>query len=124
MKAIYHNIRRGIKNLWRWFPIIWNDADFDHNFIEIILYEKLRNTYNFFISENSVTNWDEQEANKALRALRICITILERRQTKFYIMVATDLDDLKQVDNIIKCEKRDMEIFGKLFGKYLNYWWD
>ena len=117
-------IIRGIINLWNWLPIIWKDADYDNYYIEAMLLQKLRNTYDFFISENAVTNWDEQEANKALRALRICITVLERRRSDFYINVITNLDDLKQVDNVLKCEQRDMKIFGNLFGKYLGYWWD
>ena len=124
MKAIYYNIRRGIKNLINWFPIIWNDRDFDNYYIEIMMYEKLRNTYNFFVSENSVTNWDVPEQAKSLQALRICITILERKQNEFYIMLASDLDNIKEVENIRKCEERDMKVFGKLFGKYLPYWWD
>jgi len=124
MKAIYYNIRRGIKNLINWFPIIWNDRDFDNYYIEIMMYEKLRNTYNFFVSENSVTNWDVPEQAKSLQALRICVTILERKQNEFYIMLASDLDNIKEVENIRKCEERDMKVFGKLFGKYLNYWWD
>jgi len=124
MKAIYYNIKRGIKNLIRWFPIIWNDRDFDNYYIEVMMYEKLRNTYNFFVSENSITNWDVPEQSKSLQALKICVTILERKQNEYYIMVASNLDNIREVENIRKCEERDMKVFGKLFGKYLPYWWD
>ena len=51
MKKLYIEIRyyyrivtQGIKNLWRWFPIIWNDHDWDHTFIFKILRFKLQNT--------------------------------------------------------------------------------
>lgn len=118
------HIIKGIINLWNWLPIVWKDADYDHHYIEVMLHQKLRNTYDFFTSENAVTNWDEQEASKALRALQICITILERRQNNFYLMMCSTICSKEEIDNITKCEQRDMELFGKLFGKYLNYWWD
>ena len=37
------NIVRGIKNLWKWFPIVWKDRDWDHTFIYKILEFKLKN---------------------------------------------------------------------------------
>ena len=117
-------IINGIINLWNWFHIVWNDRDFDNHYIEVMLNQKLRNTYDFFGSKYAVTNWTVPEQAKALKALRICIAILERRQTEFYITICSDLYDIKEVENIYKCEQRDMEVFGKLFGKYLPYWWD
>lgn len=38
----YHkNFIHGVKNLWRWFPTIWKDRDYDHAFIYNILSKKL-----------------------------------------------------------------------------------
>ena len=41
MKKIYTDVRyffldlgRRIKNLWRWFPIIWNDKDYDDHYFD------------------------------------------------------------------------------------------
>jgi hypothetical protein len=131
MKMFFRNIRwayydliNGFRNLWRWFLVIWNDRDFDHYYIEVLLYHKLRNTLEFFESKDSVTDWEHEDTAKALKALRICVTILERRREEFYIAMCSDLDNYRLVENIMKCEERDMMVFGKLFGKYLPYWWD
>jgi len=131
MKMFFRNIRwayydliNGFRNLWRWFLVIWNDRDFDHYYIEVLLYHKLRNTLEFFESKDSITDWEHEEPAKALKALRICVTILERRREEFYIAMCSDLDDYRLIQNIMKCEDRDMAVFGKLFGKYLSYWWD
>lgn len=125
MKRIQRLIRK-IKNLIRWFPVIWNDKDFDHYFIEKILHEKLRNTYNFFISNDSYTDWDAVDEGKALKALRICITILDRKLNSFYIMnLQPDGElSLKQVKDIMKVEERDQKLLGYLLGKYMSWWWD
>ena len=114
----------GIKNLFRWHPIIWKDRDWDHYFIEHMLYHKLIHTYNFFISEHAVTDWDVPEQDKALRALRICITILERRSDNFYLLICSDVYNMEEIKLIYEIEKRDQKLLGKLIGEYLNYWWD
>ena len=116
---------KGIINLWHWFPIIWRDRDWDHHFIEVILLQKLRNTYDFFISEHAVTDWGVANQDKALQALKICIEILERKHSNFYLDVYHNGElNFERAEMIYSCEDRDMVIFGKLFGKYLPYWWD
>ena len=42
-KARYYHrdFIKGIKNLTRWFPVIWKDCDWDHHFIYAILIQKL-----------------------------------------------------------------------------------
>ena len=131
MKAVLKQIRwwwydlvNGISHLIDWFPIIWKDRDFDNAYIEAIMLHKLRNTLAFFESKDSVTDWSVPEQAKALQALRICVAILERKQNDFYISICKDICSKEEIDNIVKCEQRDMEVFGKLFGKYLDYWWD
>lgn len=37
------NIIRGIKNIWKWLPIIWQDRDWDYGFMLKILVFKLEN---------------------------------------------------------------------------------
>jgi hypothetical protein len=124
IRQIYFDVVRGFTNIWDWFGTIWRDRDFDNHYIEVILHKKLLNTYNFFQSEYAVTDWEHEDSAKALKALRICISILERRQNEFYISICADVYDVEQIENIYKCERRDMEVFGKLLGKYLPYWWD
>lgn len=120
----WYDLVNGISHLINWFPIIWRDRDFDNHYIEVILLHKLRNTLYFFESKNSVTDWTVPEQAKALQALRICVTILERKQNDFYVMICDTMCSKEEIENIVKCEERDMKIFGKLFGKYLSYWWD
>jgi len=40
---IPQNTIQGIKNLWKWFPVIWKDRNFDHSYIYYIIEFKLKN---------------------------------------------------------------------------------
>jgi hypothetical protein len=124
MKSLIRSWYRGIKNIWKWFPIVWRDRDFDNYYIEQVLYFKLKNTYNFFISKNSVTNWEIENQKKSLKALRICITILDRRLNDFYIMNFVPTESFEETKKIYAIEERDERVLGALLGKYLSYWWD
>lgn len=44
----YKNIKNGIRNIFRWIPIIYKDRDFDDGYLLRIEYEKLKMMYNYF----------------------------------------------------------------------------
>jgi hypothetical protein len=127
MKQTIRSWIRGIKNLWRWLPIVWQDRDYDFYYIQKALHFKLKNTYYFFTSKDSVTNWDFEDQKKSLKALRICITILDRQLNDFYILELVPEDGFDSADEakkVIAVEQRDERILGALLGKYLTWWWD
>lgn len=45
---IYYNLKYGIRNLIKWFPIVWKDRDWDHYFIFKMLEFKLKNMEKMF----------------------------------------------------------------------------
>lgn len=44
----YKNIKNGIRNIFRWIPIIYKDRNFDDGYLLRIEYEKLKMMYNYF----------------------------------------------------------------------------
>ncbi|ODA08268.1 hypothetical protein [Paenibacillus polymyxa] len=46
-------IRDGVSNLIKWFPIIWNDRDFDQAYLYKIIHRKLENMEEFFESKHT-----------------------------------------------------------------------
>uniref|UniRef100_A0A6M3Y3E6 Uncharacterized protein n=1 Tax=viral metagenome TaxID=1070528 RepID=A0A6M3Y3E6_9ZZZZ len=67
------NIWKGIRNIFKWLPIIWHDRDWDHYF----LYEVLR----FKLSEMEKhlrLYGHHEDAEKDADVIRICIGALER----------------------------------------------
>ena len=123
------SFQTGIKNILRWFPIIWKDRNYDHAFIEYMLLHKLQMMYDRFNDPNETyVNWGTIHAKKALKALRICITILQRRKNEFYIFhlwneKEDDLTDEVMI-RIDMTERRDWKLLHKLMEQYMEYWWD
>lgn len=79
--------------------------------------------YNFFISKKAYTDWEESRAKKALKALRICINILERR-TKYSYNDYNFPKGQKKYIGMSIIEDRDKEILYKLIEEYSEDWWD
>lgn len=42
LKSFYCNFKQGIKNIIKWTPLIWNDRDYDWNYLMRMLEKKLR----------------------------------------------------------------------------------
>ena len=117
---------QGIKNLIYWFPIIWKDRDYDHAFIEYMLEHKYKAMYKRFSDPNATyVNWETIQDAKALKALKICLIILERRQEEFYIMRLYDkYFDNNIIRDVASIEDRDWRLLNRLTEKYMLYWWD
>ena len=113
---MFRKLRYSIRNLYNWFPIIWNDRDWDHAFIEYLLEHKLRRMYDRFSDPNkTIVNWETERGARALKALRICIVILDRRRNGFYY---------SGIEESYEMEQRDWKLLFTLMEKYMRWWWD
>ena len=118
--------KNSIKNLIKWFPIIWNDRDWDSVYIEEMLLFKLNNMYKRFSNPDATyVDWNSKYAKPALKALKICVIILERRQDNYY----TDYwwnrgQEDRDLMISSQLEQRDWKLFCRLMEKYSDYWWD
>jgi len=122
------SFQTGIKNIIKWFPIVWKDRNYDHAFIEYMLKHKLQMMYDRFSDPNETyVNWETDHAKKALKALKICITILERRNSEFYILNLWDENEELTEELMAKLnsvERRDWKLFHRLMEQHMEYWWD
>ena len=88
---LYYSIKYGIPNLIYYLKVIWEDRDFDHSYIEKILLMKYKKQYKRLNEKDRFV--DSKKYNKALK---LCITILDRRQSCWYddtyfYLIDTDL---------------------------------
>jgi hypothetical protein len=79
-KHFHRNVAQGFKNLWKWFPIIWKDRDWDHHFIFETLRFKIDNTANYIESKKRYVGWEED-----VRYMRICVKLIDRVQSDHYV---------------------------------------
>lgn len=131
----YHiNIQKGIKNLIRWFPVIWKDRDYDDHYIWEILKTKLQ------FQAKSIGNRDlHVSAKRDAQIMLLCSRLIDKVQSEFYqseymdyhkselYFVPLSNDDMNDMDDEMKKEMEGgstmhfhdvWENFDDYFAKY------
>jgi hypothetical protein len=67
-----YGIPCGVRNLIRWFPVIWNDRNWDQYYIYIILRKKLK------LTEKTLRNGHHLYADRTADQIKVCIFLLNR----------------------------------------------
>jgi hypothetical protein len=68
-----------IYNLYRWFPIIWKDQDWDDFYIFEILKFKLKNQAEYIGSHNR-----HMSAKRDAEIMMLCVRLIEKIQDEYY----------------------------------------
>ena len=64
----------GVRNLWRWFPLIWQDRQWDESYLFYILQYKLLLMEKYFASDKAVT----ASAKNKSKEIRVCRLLVDR----------------------------------------------
>ena len=76
----YHtDFIQGMKNVWKWFPIIWRDRDWDNNYIYEVLRFKLEKQAKYTLKKGIHVN-AERDAEKML----LCARLIQIQQEDLY----------------------------------------
>ena len=110
-----------IKNLIRWFPIIWKDQDWDDHFIWEILKFKLKNQAEYIGYHDRHVS-----AKRDAEIMMLCVRLIEKVQSEYYIGEYMDYHEsdynwidsesfpgMYELDIVQKSER-----FDKYFKKY------
>jgi hypothetical protein len=81
---------RKIKNLIRWFPVIWKDEDWDDHYIFEILKFKLKNQAKYIGGRNFRTR-----AKRDAEIMMLCVRLIDKIQTEYYDMESSDYEESK-----------------------------
>jgi hypothetical protein len=79
-----YELSQGVKNLIRWFPVIWKDRDYDHFFIYYLLREKLKQMEDFQLNHGHCVSHKEIS-----HKIKICRILLDRLINDDYLENAT-----------------------------------
>jgi hypothetical protein len=85
LKHFPRDVKKGFINLYKWFPIVWKDRDWDDHFIFEALKFKLKNTANYFEEKQRFVGWEDE-----VKYIRICEKLITRIQDDYYQMEYTD----------------------------------
>lgn len=76
----YHkDFVHGVKNLWRWFPTIWKDRDWDDSFIWDIMIQKIKNQSKYIGDRDFHTR-----AKRDAEIMMTCVRLMERVKEEYY----------------------------------------
>ena len=89
-RFFYRDFKHGIKNLIKWFPVIWKDRDWDDHYIWEVLKFKLTNQANT-IRKNSIHTHAEYDADKMM----LCVRLIDKIQSEYY---STEHMDYQEID--------------------------
>lgn len=154
MPDIPYRITQGIKNLIIWFPVIWKDRDFDHNYMYEIIYLKLSNMQKFFESDYPICANADRRAKQIMIAKNLCKRLIEQNylsnaltnykskygdesgfhfeQTENKNLHKLVWDETVEQRNEFKkssehsnyMEQQDLDYLFKHMRKYIQGWWD
>jgi len=78
-KHLHRDLYQGIRNIIRWFPIIWKDRDWDDHYIWEILKTKLRNQAKYIGETDRHVN-----AKRDAERMMLCVRLIDKIQTEYY----------------------------------------
>lgn len=129
IRWIFGDILGGIRNVIRWTPVIWFDADFDWEYLAAIMEYKLRRMSKGF-QESQITVGAEKHARQTM----VCAALLRRlRDDKYFTEAgynAARRDSLcnkersRLAKESIEISRNDKRYLGLIMGKFLDHWWD
>lgn len=135
MRHFLYNLKYGIKNLFKYFKVIWNDRHWDYSFILILLKFKLETIKNSYSKKHYSTDVPYQ-----LKYINICIILLDRLiENNFLEEELNNLYEGKEFlefneNNIPKINdiwnrqsiirKKHMKLLMKILESRIETWWD
>jgi hypothetical protein len=94
IKAFRYQTTEGIRNLIKWFPIVWKDRDFDSSYIMEILLFKMKNTrdlLNKTLNENS-----DDERERSTRLISECIDLLSKVHNDYVSYIEPEMERFEE----------------------------
>jgi hypothetical protein len=120
-KYLHTTIKRGIKSVWYWLPIIWKDRHWDSHYIFEIMKHKLSAQAEYIGGRDRHTR-----AQQDARRMRLCVKLMGLVQDEFYSSEYSDyhktkhwFQDLPEKPGYSSWESRLLEEnFDNYFKKY------
>ena len=78
-KYLHTTIKRGIKSIWYWLPIIWKDRHWDSHYIFEIMKHKLK-AQSKWIGGRDIHTRSKRDAE----VMMTCVRLMEKVQDEFY----------------------------------------
>jgi hypothetical protein len=108
-----------VKNIVRWFPIIWKDRDYDDSYIMEILKFKLSNQANYISKKDRHTR-AQYDAQK----MRLCVRLIEKFQEEYYSLEYFDYFNMEvsftECVDRPDCSEMNTTVTSERFDEYIK----
>ena len=110
----------GVRNLIRWTPVIWDDRDYDWEYLARVMSWKMRRMADCLESGFVV------DGSKNAQDLRTCANLLDRvrEQDGYWDDPSKPWLEPGSGARLEARHQADLELFCKIFGRKLRTWWD
>ena len=117
----HKHIKYGVKNLYKWFWVIWRDRDWDHYYIFQILKFKLEKQANH-LAENGFHNNAQRDAE----LMMTCVRLINKLQNEDYYeeMCKSGVRSSEAVQNVIAKHNKAKRLLFKIMNDRIQEWWD
>jgi len=115
-----YDIPYGVRNLVRWFPIIWQDRDWDGAYLARIIAKKAGQLAH--LQEKYALHTDADQCAEDLRTVEATFKFVSKEGICFNEGV--DCDWCAGCDHNEKAIDRALVEGSTLIGRRLRYWWD
>jgi hypothetical protein len=78
-RYMHKHFVKGVKNLWRWFPVIWKDRDWDQYYIYEVLAKKIQLQAEYIGSNDRHT-----AAKRDAERMQLVVKLIRLQQEDFY----------------------------------------
>ena len=129
-----------IKNLLEYFPIIWNDEDWDYAYMLDIIEYKLKRMSKYFLENGHLVN-NEQNAKRCQTAINILhagyltdvvtnedlTTYVNVRNISTYknlVIYSKDSEFWNTYGKALVREEKAKKLFWEYLNHYIEYFWD
>lgn len=137
LPKFWKDLKRGIKNLIYWFPVIYKDWDWDYSYLYELEYHKLKSMCNSF------EKYAISDGTKEIKQMKICIALLEIildkdelfefRCINVHVNLANKDRFLPNIDHTalsyynipaLVREEKALCLYNRIKIQYSKTWWD
>jgi hypothetical protein len=109
-----HTFNQGVKNIFKWLPVVFFDRWYDYSYLVKIMQFKIHDMYYHF------ENYGHFIGNKkTAKQMLICSILLKRIEEDNYFK-----NSCYNVKKSNYSQSNDMEYLFKIMNKHLLAWWD
>jgi len=114
-------IKYGVKNLYKWFWVIWKDRDWDHHYIFEVLKFKLEKQAKHL----GERNWHESSKREA-ELMMTCVRLINKIQNEEYYDGLYNLDEKSPevFKIVIDRHNKAKRLLFKIINDRIEGWWD